>query len=146
MARKLSERTQAIIFLVALATAIAGLYGWVQATQAPPVPPNAVRGVSLLVYGGPWTIRYGPLTTTSNTAFLLLLEASQRMHFGVTWQNYTMPSGVFVLSINGTSNLAGGAGWQYWVGTAYGDRASNLYPLTNGTNVTWRYTADQGGA
>lgn len=146
MARRLSERTQAIIFLVALATIIAGLYGWAQASQPPPVPPNSVRDVRLLVDGGTWTIRYGPVTTTSNTAFLLLLEASQRLHFGLTWQNYTMPNGVFVMSINGTSNTPTGPGWQYWVSTSYGNVASNLYPLSDGDSVTWRYVADQGGA
>lgn len=146
MARRLSERTQAVIFLVALGVAIAGLYGWVQATQAPPVRPNVVVGVRLLVDGGPWQLDYGPVTTTNNTAFGLLLEASHRLHFPVVYQNYSLPAGVFVISINGIANSAGSAGWQYWVGTQYGDRAANLYPLSDGANVTWRFTADQGGA
>ena len=146
MPRRLSERTQAVIFLVVLGVAIAGLYGWAQASQAPPVRSETVSGVSLVVDGGGWTIFYGPVTTTNNTAFGLLLEASHRLHFPVAYQYYSLPTGVFVSSINGTANTAGGPGWQYWVGTSYGDRAANLYPLADGSNVTWRYTADQGGA
>ena len=146
MARRLSERTQAAIFLVALGVAIVGLYSWAQASQAPPVPANQVSGVRLLVDAGSWRISYAPVTTRNNTAFGLLLEASHRFHFAVVYQNYSVPAGVFVISINGTANTAGGSGWQYWVGTAYGDRAANLYPLSNGTIVTWRFTADQGGA
>ena len=146
MPRRLSERTQAVVFLVVLGVAIAGLYGWAQATQAPPVRPEVVGGVSLLVDSGTWTIRYGPVTTRNNTAFGLLLEASHRLHFPVVYQNYTLPAGVFVIAINGTANTVTGPGWQYWVGTSYGDRAANLYPLSDGSNVTWRYVADQGGA
>ncbi len=146
MARRLSERTQAVLFLVILVVGIAGLYGWVQATQPPPVPPGTVRDVSLLIDGGTWTTEYGPVTTTSNTPFLLLLEASQRLGFRVMWQNYTTPPGVFVLSINGTANPSAGAGWQYWVGTTYGNVAANLVPLSDGDHVAWRCTTDQGGA
>lgn len=146
MARRLSERTQAMIFLVALALGIAGLYRVVLAAQPPPVAPGQVSGVNLLVESGTWTIRYGPVTTSSNTAFLLLLEASQRLHFPLTWQNYTTPNGVFVMSINGTVNTATGPGWQYWVGATYGNEASNLFPLSNGDLVAWRFTLDQGGA
>ncbi len=145
MPGSLSERAKALIFLVALGIAIAGLYGWAQASQAPPVPTNRVTGVSLLVDGGAWTIRYGAVTTTNNTAFGILMEAAHVLHFSVVYQNYSLPAGVFVIAINGTANTATGPGWQYWVGTAYGDRAANLYPLSNGVNVTWRYTSAQGG-
>lgn len=135
-----------MIFLLVLGIAIAGLYGWAQASQAPPVTSGRVTGVSLLVDGGTWKIDYGPVTTTNNTAFALLLEGAHRLQFSVVYQNYSLPAGVFVISINGTANTAGGPGWQYWVGTSYGNRAANLYPLGDGSNVTWRYTADQGAA
>lgn len=144
MPRRLSERAQAVLFLVVLAVAIAGLYGWAQASQPRAVPPGPVDGVRLLIDAGAWSIRYGPVNTTSNTVFLLLLEASQRLGFGVVWQNYTLPTQVFVTSINGTANTAAGPGWQYWVGTFYGDRAANLFPLSSGSNVTWRYVTAQG--
>ncbi len=145
MPRRLSERAKAVIFLVVLGVAIAGLYGWAQASQAPPVHPEVIRGASLLIDSGSWTIRYGPVTTTNNTAFGLLLEASARLRFSVVYQNYSLPQGVFVIAINGTANTAAGPGWQYWVGSHYGDRAANLYPVSTDSNVTWRFTADQGG-
>ena len=146
MVPRLSERTQAILFLAALGIAIAGLYGWVQASQAPPVQASAVTGVRLVVDGPGWTIAYGPVTTTNNTAFAILLEASHRLAFPVQWVNYTVPSGVFVTSINGTPNGQDGMSWQYWVGGVYGDRAASLYPLHDGDSVTWAFTTDQGGA
>ncbi len=146
MLRKIPERTQAAIFLVVLAVAIAGFYGWIQVSQAPPVAAKSVTGVSLTVDGPNWTIRYGPLTTTNNTAFGVLREAAQRLHFSLLWVNYSVPSGVFVTAINGTPNGPGGMSWQYWVSGVYGDRAASLYGLQNGDAVAWRFTADQGAA
>ncbi len=146
MARKLSERAQAVIFLLVLGTAIAGLYGWVQATQEPAVQSATVTGIRLFVNGPGWTIGYGPVTTVNNTAFGILLEASRHLGFPLDWVNYTVPSGVFVTSINGTPNGQGGMAWQYWVGGVYGDRAANLYPLQDGNTVTWRFATDQGGS
>ncbi len=144
MRRRIPERTQAVIFLVVLGVAIAGLYGWIQASQAPPVQAKGVTGVSLTVSGPNWTLRYGPATTANNTAFGILLEAAQRLHFSLQWVNYSVPSGVFVTAINGTPNGQGGMSWQYWVSGVYGDRAANLYGLQNGDAVAWRFTTDQG--
>jgi uncharacterized protein DUF4430 len=146
MARKLSERTQAIVFLVVLGTAIAGLYGWAQASQPHAVATTSVTGVSLIVEGVNWTIRYGPVTTTNNTAFGILMEAAAHLHFAVVSQHYSFPDGVFVLAINGSTNVPGGLGWQYWVSGVYGDRASDLFPLHTGDTVLWRYTTDQEAA
>ncbi len=145
MARKLSERSQAVVFLVILGVVIAALYGWAQSTQPPTVRSEVVRGVSLVIDGVNWTIRYGPVTTANNTVYGLLLEASQRLHFAVVSQPYTLPAGILVVSINGSANTPSGPGWQYWVGTTYGDRGANLYPLSDGSNVTWRYVLGQGG-
>ena len=144
MVRRLSERAQAVVFLVVLAVAIGGLYGWIQASQPPAVQARSVTAVSLEVDGPNWPIRYGPVTTTNNPAFGILLEASQRLHFSVVASNWTLPNGVFVSAINGTT-MAGGLSWQYWVGPVYGDRAANLYPLADGDHVTWRFTTDQEG-
>lgn len=143
MVRKLSERTQAIVFVVILGTAIAGLYGWAQATQPQPVATASVTGVSLVVEGANWTIDYGPVTTTNNTAFGILVEASHRLGFPVVSQPYSFPNGVFVIAINGSVNAPGGLGWQYWVSGVYGDRASDLFALHQGDTVLWRYTTDQ---
>lgn len=146
VARKLSERTQAIVFVVILATAIAGLYGWVQASQPQPVVAASVSGVSLVLEGANWTIHYGPVTTTNNTAFGILMEAAHAVGFPVVSQLYSFPNGVFVIAINGSANVPGGLGWQYWVSGVYGDRASDLFALHNGDTVLWRYTTDQEAA
>ena len=146
MARRMSELTKAAIFLVVLGVAIAGLWGWIQVSQPPPVKAAGVTGVSLEVDGAGWTVAYGPVTTTNNTAFGILLEAARHLGFTVHWINYTLPPGVFVLAINGTSNGQGGNFWQYWVNGTYGDVAADHAPLTDGSTVVWRFIADQGGA
>ncbi len=146
MARKLSERTQAILLVVVLGTAIAGVYGWVQATQPPPVAPGTVTGVSLLVEGPGWNLSYGPVTTTNNTAFALLEEASQRLHFAVNVTHYNLPDAVFVTAINGATNGQGGLFWQYWVDGTYGNVGADHYALLDGAQVLWRFTTDQEGA
>jgi hypothetical protein len=143
--RKLSERTQAIVFVVVLGVAIAGLYGWIQVSQPPPVRAAGVSGVGLVVDGPGWTIHYGPVTTTNNTAFGVLLEAARRVGFSLHWVNYTLPAGVFVISINGSANGQGGEFWQFWVNGVYGDAAADHAPLSDGATVTWRFTSDQGG-
>ena len=146
MAPRLSERTEAVLFLIVLAVAIAGLYGWIEASQPHPVQAAGVTGVSLVVEAPNWTIHYGPVSTTNNTAFGILLEASHRLHFPLTWINYTIPNGVFVTAINGTSNGQGGLSWQYWVSGVYGNEASSLYALHNGDTVAWRFTTNQEAA
>ncbi len=139
-----SERAQAVLFLAVLALGITSLYGWIQTTQPSAVAAKEVRGVSLLVNGGTWDLRYGPVTTANNTAFGILLEGARRLHVSLVWQNYSVPAGVFVVSINGTANGPNG-GWQYWVGTVYGNVAADHFPLSDASNVTWRYSTDQGG-
>lgn len=134
-----------MIFLVVVGVAIAGLYGWIQVSQPPPVRATGVTGVSLVVNGAGWSIHYGPVTTTNNTAFGILVEAARRLGFSVQWINYTLPAGVFIISINGSANGQGGGFWQYWVDGAYGDVAADHAPLTDGATVTWAFVADQGG-
>lgn len=147
MLRELSQRTQAVIFLVAVGTAIAGMYGIVQATQPPPVPAETVRNVSLVVETPDWTITYGPVTTTNNTVYGILIEASHRLHFTVDppTTNGSFPNEVFVTAINGTTNGQGQLWWQYWVNDVYGNTAANLYALHDGDHVAWRFTANQEG-
>ncbi len=149
MASRLSQRTQAVVLLAALGVAIAGVYGLVVATQPAPVAGESVTGVSLVVETPSWTIRYGPVTTTNNTAYGILIEASLRLHFAVDppTSNGSFPNEVFVVAINGTTNGQGGLWWQFWVDGIYGNTAANLFALHNGDNVAWRFTADmEGGA
>ncbi len=143
MARKLSERAKALIFLVVLGVAIAGLYGWAQASQAPPVRSVLVTGVSLVVQGANWTLRYGPVTTSNNTAYGILGEASVQLHFSLNVTYYKLPSAVFVNMINGSWNGQGGLWWQYWVNGTYGNIGADHWPLSDGSQVLWRLTTDQ---
>ncbi len=145
MVRRLSERTQAIVFLVVLCTGLAGLYGWVQASQPRPVPVLQVTGVSLAIDGASWAIQYGPVTTTNNTAFAILKEASQRLHFSLNVTEYSVPSAVFVNMINGSWNGQGGLYWQYWVNGTYGNVGADHYGLSDGSQVLWRFTTNQEG-
>lgn len=147
MPARLSQRTQAVVFVVVLGLAIAGVYGLVQATQPPPVVAERATNVSLVVETPAWTIRYGPVTTTNNTVYGILIEASQRLHFPVDppTVNGSFPAEVFVTAINGTTNGQGGLWWQYWVDGVYGNTAANLYALHGGNVVAWRFTTNQEG-
>jgi len=146
VAPRLSQRAQAILFVALVAVAIGGLLAYVQATTPPPITATGRVSASLLVDGGTWTIRYGPVETTNNTPFSLLKEASQRLGFSVDEVYYTLPSAVFVTAINGTVNGQGGHYWQYWVNGVYGDVGADQVALSNGDTVAWRFTTDQGGA
>jgi len=146
MVRRMSERAQAVIFVAVLAVAITGLYAYIQVSQPPPVAASGLVRVSLFIDGGSWTIAYGPVDTMNNTVFSLLVEASTKLGFLVQVVHYSIPSGVFVTSINGTANGQGGGYWQYWVNGAYGQTAADHFPLKNGDTVTWRFTTDQGGS
>lgn len=147
MARKFSQRTQAVVFLVIWGIAIAGVYGLVQATQPAPIHPERVTGVSLVVETPVWSIHYGPVTTTNNTAYGILIEASHHLHFSVDppTSNGSFPNEVFVVAINGTRNGQGGLWWQYWVHGVYGNTAANLYPLHDGDVVLWLFTTNREG-
>ncbi len=146
MLPKLSERAQAILLVVIIGGSIAGLYGYIEATQPMPVQAASVTDVSLVVEGANWTIRYGPVTTANNTAYGILVEASQRLHFSVDAMHYEVPSAVFVTAINGTANGQGGFFWQYWVDGVYGNVGADHYALASGAQVLWRFTMDQEGA
>lgn len=145
---ELSERTQAVIFVVALGLAIAGLYGWARASQPPSVAPGTVVGVRLAIEGPGWNMSYGPVTTTNNTVYALLLEAAQHFDFSVsaTGSPSGIPKGLIVTMINGAQNGQGGLWWQYWVNGVYGDRAADLYALHSGDLALWAFTLSQEGA
>lgn len=146
MAHRPSERTQAVVFVVLLAVAITGLYAYIQVSQPPPVAASGLMRLSLFIDGGTWTIAYEPVDTMNNTAFSLLVEASTKLGFPVQVVPYSIPSGVFVTSINGTTNGQDGKYWQYWVNGAYGQVSADHVALEDGDAVTWRFTTDQGGS
>ncbi|HLE54544.1 MAG TPA: DUF4430 domain-containing protein [Thermoplasmata archaeon] len=145
MVPRMSERLQAIVFVVVLAVAISGLYAYIQLSQPPPVTASGVEQVSLFIDGGTWTISYGPVETSNNTAYSLLLEASTRLGFPVQAVQYSIPNGVFVTSINGTTNGQDGRYWQFWVDGTYPQVGADHVALADGDTVTWRFTSDQGG-
>jgi hypothetical protein len=145
MARRLSELHLAVAFAVIVLVAIAGLFALSRALQSEPAVASGVVTVSLVVDSGSWTIRYGPITTNNNTAFTLLVEASEHIGFSVREVHYTVPDAVFVTAINGTMNGQGGQYWQYWVSGVYGDVGADHYTLHQGDVVQWRFMADQGG-
>lgn len=146
MVVSLSERLQAVVFVVVLAAAIGGLYAYIQLTMPPPVTPRGIVRASLLVDGGAWTISYGPVDTANGTAYGLLIEASAKLGFPVQAIHYSIPDAVFVTSINGTTNGQDGRYWQYWVNGVYPGVGADHFALSDGGAVLWRFTTDQGGA
>jgi hypothetical protein len=134
------------VFAVVLGVAIAGVYGLAAAMQPPPVVSRGPIQVSLVVDGDTWRIEYLDVVTRNNTAFRLLLEASERRGFDVRWTEYAVPPGVFVTSINGTTNGQAQKAWQYWVNAAYGRVASDRQEIVDGDVVRWAFVVSQEGA
>ena len=143
---RLSERHQAILFAFLVAIAILGTFRLALALQPPAVLSLGPIRASLVVDGGAWRIEYLDVVTTNNTAFGILLEASERLEFEVRWTTYAIPPGVFVTAINGTANGAGGVGWQYWVSGAYGRVAADRRPVVEADVVLWRFAVAQEGS
>ncbi len=146
MAGRMSEGLQAVVFLVVLGTAIGGLVAYIEVSQPAPVTASGPVRVSLFIDGGTWTVSYGPVDTWNNTAYSLLTEASTRLGFPVQAVLYSVPSGVFVTAINGTTNGQDGKWWQYWVDGAYATIGADHYALKTGDTVLWRFSNDQGGS
>ncbi len=139
------ERWQAVAFTVILIAAIAGLYATTLMLQPASVTPSVVHAATLDVRGASSTIRYRPLTTTNNTAFDLLREASVRLGFPIEYVPYAIPKGIFVTSINGSTNGDGGSYWQYWVNGIYGTVAADHAVLHDGDAVLWTFSVPQEG-
>lgn len=146
MVRRLTEREQALVFGVALAVAIAALYGAIRFIEPPTVTPKGFLRVSLVVDGDGWTVEYRGVWTTNNTAFGILLEAADLLGFEVEWVPYAIPSGVFVTAINGTVNGEGSRWWQYWVNDAYGNVAADRREIFEGDVVAWRFLVSAEGS
>ncbi len=145
MARRLSERRQAVLFAAILLTAIAGLYAMTELVQPAPVQARVVGFPTLDVRGDGWSIRYAPASTTNNTAFGILSEASTRLGFPLAYTTFQIPQGVFVTAINGSVNGESGRYWQYWVNGAYGDVAADHKALHDDDVVIWGFSASQEG-
>ena len=145
MVRRMSERIQAVVFVVGLVTVLAGLYSVAQMSQPLPIPAAKVQGVSLEVEGDGWFIRYSPPWTVNNTAFGILSEASATLGFSLSYEVYEVPQGVFVTEINGSGNGEGGRYWQYWVNGTYEGVAADHRGLRGGETVLWRFSIPQEG-
>jgi hypothetical protein len=143
MARKASERVQALAFVAVLVVVIAGLYAAVLRLQPASVRSAMVRDARLDIAGSGWSVRYRAVSTTNNTAFAILIEASHERGFSVTFVRYEIPAGVFVTGINGSLNGEAGRYWQYWVNGIYGRVASDHQALQDGDTVLWSYTNPQ---
>src|SRR5438046_3839159 len=113
---------------------------------ARPGDPAVVHAATLDVRGASWTIQYRPETTTNNTAFDLLREASVRLGFPLAYVPYAIPKGIFVTSINGSTNGDGGSYWQYWVNGMYGTVAADHAVLHDGDAVLCTFSVPQEGS
>jgi len=140
----MSETHQAILFAAILVTAIAGLYATTLLIQPVPVQASAVHFVRLDVEGVGWSIQYGPLTTSNNTALGLLLEASAKLAFPVAYVWYQIPQGVFVTGINGSIN-GEGRYWLYQVNGVYPNIAADHRALSDDDVVRWIFSTAQAG-
>ncbi len=146
MARSLTERNKAILFVIGLALAIAILTAAIEASQPAPVRPQGILSPDLWIRTPPWSIHYRPSATANNTVFGLLMEAAQRLHFSVVYVPYEVPQGVFVSAINGTVNGEDGLFWQYWVNGQIGPVAADRMALSDDADVLWNFTTPQAGA
>jgi len=67
---------------------------------------------------------------------------------GFTVETDSQPLGLLVTSIDGLDNNEpavddGKRAWQFYVDGVYGTRACNLTPVAQGSEVVWRYIANQ---
>ncbi len=146
MARSLTERNKAILFVIALALAITVLTAAIEGSQPAPVRPQGVLSPDFWIRTPSWSIDYHPSVTVNNSVFGLLMEAAQRLHFSVVYVVYEVPQGVFVSAINGTVNGEDGLFWQYWVNRQIGLVAADHMAFSDGADILWNFTTPQAGA
>lgn len=128
----------AATFVVILAFSIIGLLILSNATNPHVSIPEKPINVSLVIKGEGWAIEYNALTK-NNTAFSLLIEASQELNFTVDYTKYKIFDSVLVEGINGSKNGKGGLWWQYWVNGNYGEVGSDNKEIKDGDVVEWRF-------
>jgi hypothetical protein len=82
--------------------------------------------------------------TSSSNCYDQLLVASRIVGFEVDVKDYAM--GTMVTKLAAVENDEFDArGWQYYVNGIYGNKASNLYSISNGDSVRWDYLSNQAG-
>ena len=95
--------------------------------------------------GGNTTWVFKGLTNVTSS-YDMLMAASTIAGFTVTTDSQAM--GMLVTAIDGIENndpaISGGErAWQFLVDGTYANRACNKYPISEGSEVTWRYMTNQ---
>lgn len=133
------ERVKAVLLVVIVIVAATGLFA-VASAFYPAAAPSVVHDVSLRIEGPGWVRTYAATITPNGTAFAFLLEAADRLGFGVLFTRYAPPlDSVLVDAINGTRSGEGGLWWQYWVDGSYGDVGADRKVLRDGSAVLWAF-------
>lgn len=86
--------------------------------------------------------------TNMTSSYDMLMAASSIAGFTVGTENQTL--GLLVTAIDGIENndpaiSDGERAWQFLVDGDYANRACNKYPISEGSEVTWRYMTNQFG-
>jgi hypothetical protein len=84
--------------------------------------------------------------TNMTSSYDMLMAASSIAGFTVETDNQVQ--GTLVTAIDGIENndpaISGGEkAWQFLVDGTYANRAANKYPISEGSEVTWRYMTNQ---
>jgi hypothetical protein len=80
--------------------------------------------------------------TSKSNCYDQLMVASAIAGYNVTTE--TQPLGLIVTAIADDSNLEhDGRAWQYFVDGVYANRASNVFAISNGAVVEWKYIPNQ---
>ena len=143
--REWSERRKAVAFAAILMASAAGLLWAGQSLNRVDVSgTSVVTDVHMRVEGAAWSLWYNATATRNVTAFAFLVEAAAARGFNVTSSEWAPPlSAVFVESIAGDVNGAGGRYWQFWVDGRYANVGADHAVLHDGTFVEWRFVAAQ---
>ena len=143
--REWSEPRKAVAFAAILMASAAGLLWAGQSLNTVDVSrTSVVTDVHMRVEGAAWSLWYNATATRNVTAFEFLVEAAGARGFNVTWSAWGPPlSAVFVESVAGDVNGAGGRYWQFWVDGRYANVGADHAVLHAGAFVEWRFVAAQ---
>ena len=132
-------------FVTALAVSVTGLL-WAGQTlnQVEIAGIRGVTDVHMRLEGSAWVLWYNATASPNVTAFAFLREAADARGLNVTWSEWAPPlSAVFVESIAGDVNGAGGRYWQFWVDGRYANVGADHAVLHDGAFVEWRFVSAQ---